>query len=149
MRLINNPPPCLSERGTWCVFIVSLRLPVPGEVSERFVRRPLPILRRTFPDTGVTFLSSFFDVLFHLVLNRFLKPFVSQIGSQNRSKTLQKEILKQTWRKLRFPTPFWDDFSKIFHRFSRQFLKLLTIILAAFLQKGESQSDREDTMFCD
>ena len=83
------------------------------------------------------------------VLHRFLEPCGYRNDSQNRPRTPQKEILKLTSGKARSPIQFWIDFSSVFIRFSSQLLVLSTTALAAFLQKGETQSDRENRGFCD
>ena len=111
------PPPCLSERGTWCVFIMSLRLPAPGEVSERFVGRPLPILRHPPRTVAWLFPNHFFVVFWTL----FWIGFWSNLGTKSTPKINPKPTKKRSWNRPQenyvsdsILGRFFIDFSSIF-----------------------------------
>ena len=93
------------------------------------------------PTSPLNFVS-FFHANFYSILGTIWEPFGSWNGSQNRPRTPQKHAPKLTSKNLRFPTPFWDDFSSIFDRLSRPYWNSCAPLFKAFLQTRAIKTQR-------
>ena len=98
---------------------------------------PPPHLGAASREPLMPFFVIFFLMFFEACFESLFDAILESKRLPKSIKTFQKLILKQTWRKLRFPTPFWINFSYLrswFCHSSWEALFNISCILACILE---------------